>query len=97
MWKQLYDIGKQLLTLSSDVKKGKETDKAHEEAIGELRLELRRVLELLQELRHAQERQQDRADLERKMLLLELENALLRFERRLPPSEKPDDEPERKA
>lgn len=57
--------------------------------IHELRQELRRVLELLQELRHAQERQQDRADLERRMLMLELENALLRFERRLPPPEKP--------
>jgi hypothetical protein len=96
MWKQLYDIGRQLLTLSSDVQKGKETDKAHEEAIDELRQELRRVLEILQELRHTQERQQDRADLERRMLLLELENALLRFERRLPPAEKQDNEPERK-
>ncbi len=97
MWKQLYDIAKQLLTLSSDVQKGKETDKAHEEALDDLRQEFRRVLELLQELRHTQERQQDRADLERRMLLLELENALLRFEHRLPPPEKHDNEPKREA
>jgi hypothetical protein len=52
-----------------------------------------RLAELVQRLVFEFQRQGEKADAERKLLLLEMENMLLRSGRGLPPSGRVDDEP----
>ena len=83
MWKQLLDFSEQLIALTRDVQQNKEALKAHGEEIKEIRRELSRLTEILQEVRFEQERASDNAAHERENLMLHLENALLKFERRM--------------
>jgi hypothetical protein len=50
-----------------------------------LRQELRELIEIVRQLKYEQHRDRENTTHEREKLLLRLENALLRFERRLPP------------
>ena len=84
MLKQLIEFGKQLTSLTRDVQQSKEMLKTHDMEIKEIRQELRRLTELVQEVRFEQKSDRDNASHERENLLLRLENALLKFERRLP-------------
>jgi hypothetical protein len=51
----------------------------------EFRQELRVRIDIVRQLEYEQQRDRENATHEREKLLLRLENALLRFERRLPP------------
>jgi len=78
MFKQIYALARQLVTLMQDVQKLKAEQK-------EFRQELRVLIEIVRQLKYEQQRDRENATHEREKLLLRLENALLRFERRLPP------------
>ena len=78
MFKQLYALALQLVTLMQDVQKLKAEQKA-------FRQELRALIDIVRQLKYEQQRDRENATHEREKLLLRLENALLRFERRLPP------------
>ncbi len=78
MFKQIYALARQLVTLMKDVQKLKAEQK-------EFRQELRVLIEIVRQLKYEQQRDRENATHEREKLLLRLENALLRFERRLPP------------
>jgi len=78
MFKQIYVFARQLLTPMQDVQKLKAEQK-------EFRQELRAPIEIVRQLKYEQQRDRENATHEREKLLLRLENALLRFERRLPP------------
>jgi chromosome segregation ATPase len=85
MWKQLVEFSKQLVALTRDVQQGKDTLKTHSEELKEIRQELKRALELLQDLRYEQHRNRENAMHEREKLTLRLENILLRTGGRLLP------------
>ena len=78
MLKQLFDYVQQLLFLGRDTQKNRED-------IEGLRRELQQTNALVIELSHKLERLAERERLERDKLSLQLENALLRFEKLLPP------------
>ena len=78
MFKQIYALARQLLTLMQDVQKLKAEQK-------EFRQELRVPIDIVRQLKYEQQRDCENATHEREKLLLRLENALLHFERRLPP------------
>jgi hypothetical protein len=78
MFKQIYALARQLLTLMQDVQKLKAEQK-------EFRQELRVLIDIVRQLKYEQQRGRENATHEREKLVLRLENTLLRFERRLPP------------
>jgi hypothetical protein len=78
MFKQIYALARQLVTLMQDVQQLKAEHK-------EFRQDLRVLVEIVRQLKYEQQRDRENATHEREKLLLRLENALLRFERRLPP------------
>jgi len=84
--KQAFDYVQQLFLLSRDTQQNRKD-------IEELRRELQRTNAVVIELSSKLERLADRERLEREKLALQLENALLRFERLLPP---PSDTQKRK-
>jgi hypothetical protein len=71
-----------LVTLMQDVQKLKADHK-------EFRQELRDLLDIIRHLKFEPQRDRENATHEREKLLLRVENALLRFERRLPPGSSP--------
>ena len=79
MLSQLFDYVRQLLFLVRDVQQNRED-------IEELRRELQQTNALLIDLAHKVERLSERERLEREKFELKVENALLRFERLLPPA-----------
>ena len=82
MLKQLFDCVQQLLVL------GRDTQKNRADLEG-LRRELQQTNALVIELSHKLERLAERERLAREKLVLQLENALLRFEKLLPPPADP--------
>ncbi|HXH11755.1 MAG TPA: hypothetical protein VNP04_18580 [Alphaproteobacteria bacterium] len=78
MLKQIDALARQLLTLMQDVQKLKVEPK-------ELPQDLRTLLDIVRQLKYEQQRDRENATHGREKLLLRVENALLRFERRLPP------------
>jgi hypothetical protein len=81
MWKELFNLFRQLLTLAQDV----DRNKAENERLREELHELTRVVHgMAHDLRRLAESEEN----QREKLLLRLENELLRFERRLPEKRK---------
>jgi predicted RNase H-like nuclease (RuvC/YqgF family) len=87
MWRQLYDYARQLLTLKVQTEKNAAD-------IKEMRQELKDLTAVVQRLAFEVQRLRDNEVHEREKMALRLENALLRFERRLPPAPPQDDNPE---
>ena len=77
MFKQLYDLIKQLLLLAQETQKNKAE-------IKELRQELKELTAVVQRLAYEIHRTSENETHEREKLALRLENQLLKFERRLP-------------
>jgi hypothetical protein len=82
MFKQTTEFVGSLLFLSRDTRENKE-------AIEQLRREMHEMADKLEKLAFEIQRINDREKLEREKLVLQLENALLRIERRLPPGKSP--------
>jgi predicted nuclease with TOPRIM domain len=78
MFKQLTELVANLLFLARDTRENKE-------ALTQLRHETHDLADNLEKLSFEVQRLNDREKLEREKLVLQLENALLRIERRLPP------------
>jgi hypothetical protein len=75
MWQKIYEFGKQLLTLKSQVEKNTQD-------IEELRQDLKNLTSAVQKLAYVVNRNSENDSHEREKLVLRLENALLKFERR---------------
>ena len=84
MFKQLGELITSLLFLARDTRENKE-------AIAQLRRELDDLTGLVEQLSSELRHLSDREKLEREKLLLQLENAFRRLERRLPPGKPPKD------
>ena len=81
-FKQLTELVGSLLFLARDTRENKE-------ALTQLRRETHELADALEKLSSEVQRLNDRERLEREKLILQLENALLRIERRLPPGKSP--------
>ena len=81
MWQTILDTIKMVVTLSEELK-------TNREEIKEIRQELRQLTGIVQRLAADVEHTKEREANEREKLILQLQNAFLRFERRLPPPEK---------
>lgn len=79
MWKQFFDALANLFTLMQRVER-------QEKEIKELRQEFREMTTLVQRLAYEQHRAAEREADTRKMLLLEVENRILRAKLQLPPA-----------
>ncbi len=96
MWKQVLDLTAKLFSLSKDVQQNKTDIKRVEQEVkdlqrdfNELRREVRDMARGFDRLAYEIRRVSDNEAQERKMIVLQLENDLLKFERRLPnPKEK---------
>ncbi len=85
MWKHIGEFGRKLVTIMQRVQKFEDSD-------NELRAELRnpnltvdQLTEVVQRLAYELQRERENAASERRILLLEIDNRCLRFERLLPP------------
>ncbi len=76
MLKQLYELAKELLGLSQDIRR-------HEAQIKELQSEMKTVTAAVRDLTYEVRRLRDDEVHEREKIALGVENALLRFERKL--------------
>ena len=79
MFKQVVDAVRQMLFLLRDVEQNKE-------AIATLKEQLAETNQVVRQLAVEVQRNKETEQHEREKLVLRLENALLRFERQLPPS-----------
>ncbi len=78
MLKQLFDYVHRLLLLAHETKRNRDD-------LEELRADLQRTNELVLDLSYKLERLAGQEKLEREKFALQLENAMLRFEKLLPP------------
>lgn len=78
MWKKIYDLLEQLVTLAQRVSR-------HDKQIEELRQEVRELTGMIHRLAVEVNRLADRQTSDREKMELWVENQMLRFERRLPP------------
>jgi archaellum component FlaC len=88
MWKQIFDMAKRLLLLVEH------TDRNRDE-IKELQKQFRDLAAAFERLAYEIRRVSDKDDHEREKIILQLQNELLKLERRLPSAkteEKPKDE-----
>ena len=79
MWKQIFTLAKQLIGLAQDTAQNKKR-------IQELQNEVDQLADKMQWVIFELRRLAEHDASEREKLVLRLENALLRFERRLPPA-----------
>ncbi len=94
MLDKLVEYGKQLFALTSDIKQCKEDIKQLRQDLKEVNQRLDRLTEVMQRFAYEVQRDRENAEKDRKILLLEIDNRFLRFERRLPPGSPQTDEPE---
>lgn len=99
MLKDILEIGKQVFAVAremrqnkSDSKELRERQDKQEEELKEVRQELRRMTEIMQRFAYEYQHQNEKSETERRLLLLEVENMLLRQGRSLPSPEKPYDD-----
>lgn len=85
MWKQFFEAMTNVLTMM-------QRQERQEKEIKELRQEMKDVMAALQRLAYEQQRASEREADSRRMLLLEVENQLLKAKLQLPPAKKNDGE-----
>ncbi len=88
MWKNLYDLTKKLFSLTKDTEQNKADIKELQQRLRDLSATVERMA---YEIRFVRETERH----EREKIVLQLENEMLKFERRLPPpkpSRKPKEE-----
>lgn len=78
MWKQFFELFRQVLTVTEDTQRNRAEIKELREQVQALSLTVQRLAAEVERVRS-----EDRH--EREKLILQLDNTLLRFERRLPP------------
>lgn len=77
-WQQLYQYGRQIFALAQKVER-------HDGEMKQMRQDLDRLTKTVEQIIYEIRRDRDASEKDREILLLRLENQLLRFERRLPP------------
>ena len=93
MWKRLLEFGSRLITVSQKLQQHDEDVKQLRQDIKQLSQRVDQLSEALQRALFELQRTQERSETAHRILLLEVKNELLRFERRLPPGRvKEDDE-----
>jgi len=91
MWPKVLEYFGRLLTLSQKVQQQDEDLKELRQEMKAVNQRIDQLAEALQRVAFELQRQSERADVERRMLLLEVQNLLLRHGRELPP---PDRQPD---
>ena len=81
MWRDIYEAIKTVMLLAEELQQNREE-------IKEIRQELRQLTGIVQRLAADLQHTREREASEREKLILQLQNELLRFDRRLPPTEK---------
>lgn len=81
MWKQLFELFRQVFTINEDLQRQRAE-------IKELRQQYHSLTLLVHKLEAKLERIESEEKHEREKLVLQLQNTLLQFERRLPPASK---------
>jgi hypothetical protein len=76
MWKQLFDFGKQLFSLTQETRQNKAEIAGVQQEIKEVREELRNLTEIVQQLGFAQQPDRENEAHEREKLVLRLENSV---------------------
>ncbi len=89
MWKKIYELLEQLVTLAQRVSR-------HDKQIEELRQEVRELTGMVHRLAIEVNRLSDRQTSDREKMELWVENQMLKFERRLPPAHSDEDDSESK-
>lgn len=99
---KLLELGKSLVSIMHRLQKLEEGQKELREELREtkagqnrMREEMRDLVLVVERMVHTVSRERDRAESERKILQLEIENRLLRMERGLPSGSAVDDDPGR--
>ena len=93
MWKQIGEAARKLFSLSQRMEKLEESDEHVQEVLKEHDQRISRLTELVHHLAYELQRDRENHASERRLLLLEIENLLLRAGRKLPP-QPPSDEAE---
>ena len=83
MWKQLLDLGRQLVSLIQKARQQEGDIRQLRQHQSEQDARIDRLAGALQQLAYAIQHDRDVAERDRENVLLKVENALLRFERRL--------------
>ena len=89
MWKKIYELLEQLVTLAQRVSR-------HDKQIEELRQEVRELTGMVHRMAIEVNRLADRQTSGREKTELWVENQMLKFERRLPPARSSEDDSEAK-
>jgi predicted nucleic acid-binding Zn-ribbon protein len=91
MWKEIFQFGKDLILLSKETQQNKEDIKKCEDKItslereyDSLRQDFNKLVLLVQKLNFDIHQVSEREKSEREKIILQLENEMLKFERRLP-------------
>lgn len=84
MWKQLLELGKQIVSLTRKTQQHEGDIKELRQEMKEMRQELRALSQTVQQIQFEQRHDHDMAVRDRENLMLRLENYLLRHDRGLP-------------
>ena len=90
MWGKVVEYGKLLLSVVQKQKKHEEDIKELRQDVTRLREEFRDLARVVERLAYEIHRDRDKSEADKRILLLEIENRFLRFERRLPPGTQSD-------
>lgn len=91
MWKEILDYGRKLISIQRAVDTHDADIKDIRAELKQNTIELRALGQLVREYRHEQERDRAAGEKDREILMLRLENLLLRSERGLPPGNQSDE------
>jgi predicted RNase H-like nuclease (RuvC/YqgF family) len=91
MWKRFVEFSQKLISLMHRVRKLEEDNRELQQELKELNQKIERLTDIVQRLAYEFKSDRDNAASERRILLLEIENRFLRFERGLPPGDGRDD------
>jgi predicted RNase H-like nuclease (RuvC/YqgF family) len=94
MWSKVVEYGKLILSIVQKQKQQEEDLKELRQDVTRLREEFRDLARVVERLAYEIQRDRDRSEADRRILLLEIENRFLRYERELPSSERKDETPE---
>jgi|GEM_PF-5932406 predicted RNase H-like nuclease (RuvC/YqgF family) len=86
MIKELLEAGSHIFGITRDIEACKRDVKRLDDEVSDLRQEVRALTQKVERLAVEVERNHERAETDRKVFLLQLENLMLKMERRLPPA-----------
>jgi archaellum component FlaC len=94
MWDKVVESAKHLLSVVQKQKDQEEDIKELRQEMTRLREEVRDLARIVERLAYEIQRERDKSEADKRILLLEIENRFLRFERGLPPSDQRQTEQE---